>query len=116
MAGGYALIFCSPAHRAAETVAWMLRARGEQLPPHEVVPGLGGKGVEDTPQTLGDVVRELIQQVPEGGRGLAIGHTPLIEKAVLGLTGAEIAPLAESEGVLLTQDADGTISVEELRV
>ena len=32
LAGGYAVVFISPAQRAAETVAWFLRGLGEQLP------------------------------------------------------------------------------------
>ena len=43
--GGYGAIFCSPAKRAAETVAWFLRGLGQQLPHvHAVVDGLGAGG------------------------------------------------------------------------
>ena len=41
LATDYASIFVSPARRAAETVAWFLRASGQQLPGHAVVPELG---------------------------------------------------------------------------
>ncbi len=116
LAGGYAVVFVSSAERAAETAAWFLRGLGEQLPPHGVIPGLAGKGEDgEAPQELAKVVRGLLERVPEGGRGLAVGHTPLIETAVVGLTGLEIAPLGECEGVLLTEDG-GTITVEELRL
>ena len=55
--------------------------------------------------------------VDEGGRGLAISHTPLIERAVLGLTAAVIEPLAECEGVLLSKATDDdTVEVGELRL
>lgn len=117
LAGGYALVFVSPAQRAAETVAWFLRGLGEQLPPHGVVPGLAGKGTDDSPEGLGAVLRDLLGRVPDGGRGLAVGHTPLIEKAVLGLTGQAIEPLAECEGVMVSSSADGTdLSLDELRL
>lgn len=115
IAGGYAMVFVSPAKRAAETVAWFLRGLHAQLPTHAVVPGLAGDGTDGTPVQLGAVVAGLLAQVPEGGRGLAVGHTPLIEKAVLGLTGREIEPLSECEGVLLTEDG-GEIAVDELRL
>lgn len=114
--GGYDVIFVSPAQRAAETVARFLRARGERLPPHEVVPGLAGRGTDGSPQELGRVLAALVAEVPEGGRGLAVGHTPLIEKAVEGLTGRSIEPLGECEGVLLTDLGDGRIGVRELRL
>jgi phosphohistidine phosphatase SixA len=113
--GGWAVVFVSPAERAAETVALFLRALRRQLPEHAVVPGLAGRGIADTPEALGAVVRDLLEQVPESRRGLAVGHTPLIERAVLGLTGREIAPLSECEGVLLVDD-DGELRVDELRL
>jgi hypothetical protein len=61
-------------------------------------------------------VRALLEQLPDGGRGLAISHTPLVERAALGLTGNEIEPLGECEGVLVTLHDDGSVHVEELRL
>ena len=61
-------------------------------------------------------VRALLDQVPDDGLGLAISHTPFVERAALGLTGKEIAPMRECEGLLITRSDDGTISVEELRL
>jgi len=115
LSGGYDVVFVSPATRTAETAAWFLRAAGQQLPEHAVVPGLGGDGTDNSPEQLGEVLNAVMAAVPEGGRGLAVGHTPLIEKAVKGLTERAIRPLAECEGVLLTED-DGQIRVEELRL
>ncbi|MFB3737552.1 MAG: histidine phosphatase family protein [Candidatus Velamenicoccus archaeovorus] len=115
LSGPYAVVFVSPARRAAETVAWLLRGHGQQLPPHTVVPGLAAGDVDDSPKGLGRVVLELLQRVPDGARGLAVGHTPLIERAVLGLTGRRIEPLGECEGVLLTE-RDEDLAVEELRL
>ncbi|HEX9717563.1 MAG TPA: phosphoglycerate mutase family protein [Actinomycetota bacterium] len=115
LTGGYDVVFVSPAKRAAETVAWFLQASGQQLPEHAVVPGLAGNGTDGSPEQLGSVLRALLAAVPEGGRGLAVGHTPLIEKAVLRLAGREVEPLSECEGVLLTEEG-GDIRVEELRL
>jgi phosphohistidine phosphatase SixA len=117
LVGGYAVIFVSPAQRAAETVAWFLRGLGQQLPSHAVIPGLAGEGTDGSPLALAGVLAALVDAVPDGGRGLAISHTPLIERAVLGLAGREIEPLAECEGVLLTKpDEESPVSVEELRI
>ena len=129
--GGYAVLFSSPAKRAAETVAWFLRGLGQQLPGgHGVTEGLGsavedrwraaakaaGTGridavrrqdpglVDEESRRLAAGVRELLKHVPEAGRGLAVGHSPLIEAAVHGLTGQVIDPLKECEGVLLEED------------
>ncbi len=136
--GGYVAIYTSPAARAAETVAWFLRGLGQQLPQeHGVSKGLGstvedrwraaakaaGSGrvdairehdpelVEEEADRLADAVRELLASVPDNARALAVGHSPLIEAAVLGLTGTVIEPLAECEGVLVVQDG-GDVRLE----
>jgi phosphohistidine phosphatase SixA len=116
LVGGYAKVYVAPAERAAETVAWFLRALGEPLPDHSVVPGLAGKepGSPD-PAGMADTVRGLLADMPDGARALAVGHTPLIERAAEGLTGEHIQPLRECEGILVTEE-DGTLSVRELRL
>ena len=116
LAGGYAVVFVSPAQRTAETAAWFLRALGEPLPPHDVVPGLAGQepGTQD-PAGMARTVRSLLDEVPEGGRGLAIGHTPLIERAAEELAGNRIEQLAECEGILVTLDG-AELHVDELRL
>jgi phosphohistidine phosphatase SixA len=117
LAGGYAVVYVSPAERAAETAAWMLRGLGEQLPAHAVVPGLAAEDNDGSPLAMSGVVSALLDAVPEGERGLAISHTPLIERAVLGLTAAEIGPLAECEGVLLSKPSDDApVEFGELRL
>ena len=112
----YDAVFVSPAQRAAETAAWFLRGAGQQLPDHGVVPGLGGQDASGgSPEGMAAGVRALLDQIPDGGRGLAISHTPLVERAAFGLTGSEVAPMAELEGILVTRGDDGAVSVTELR-
>lgn len=103
--GGYVALFTSPANRAAETAAYFLRAMGAQLPQ---IHGVSEELASEDPERLAKGVRRILSEIPEGGRGLAVGHTPLIEQAVLALTGEEIAPLRECEGVALGQE-DGRI-------
>jgi phosphohistidine phosphatase SixA len=116
-AGGvYAVVFVSPASRAAETAAWFLRGAGQQLPDHAVIPGLAGQDTGGgSPASMAAGVRALLHRVPEGGRGLAISHTPLVERTALGLTGVETAPMRECEGLLITLDGDD-LTVEEIRL
>jgi phosphohistidine phosphatase SixA len=116
LAGGYAMVYVAPAERAAETVAWFLRGLGEQLPDHGVVPGLAGKepGSPD-PAGMADTVHGLLEGLPDGARALAVGHTPLIERAAEGLTGERIEPLGECEGILITEE-EGSLRVSELRL
>jgi broad specificity phosphatase PhoE len=140
--GGYAAVFTSPAKRAAETVAWFLRGLGQPLPDqHGVIEGLAspvedrwraaakasGTGriddiertdrdlVEQESARLGGVVRELLASLPEDSRGLAVGHSPLIEAGVFGVTGTVIEPLDECEGVLIEGDAQEARLTEEYR-
>jgi phosphohistidine phosphatase SixA len=114
----YDAVFVSPAERAAETAAWILRGAGQQLPPgHAVIPGLAGQDASGgSPEGMAAGVRALLDQVPEGGIGLAISHTPLVERAAAGLTGTEVAPMRECEGLLITRADDGAITVDELRL
>lgn len=128
--GGYSVIYTSPAKRAAETVAWFLKGLGQPLPEdHGVSEGLGSPVedrwkaaakaagssrmdrvevvdrdlVEQESRRLGEATRQLLASVPDDARGLAVGHSPLIEAAVYGLTGSLIEPLSECEGVLLEE-------------
>lgn len=103
--GGYVALFTSPAKRAAETAAFFMRALGQQLPQ---IHGVSDDFASDDPDRLARGVRQILAAIPEGGRGLAVGHTPLIETAVELLTGRHVAPLAECEGVLLEEE-DGEI-------
>ena len=111
----YDAVFVSPADRAAETAAWILRGAGQQLPDHSVIPGLAGKDATGgSAEAMAAGVRALLDQVPEGGTGLAVSHTPFVERAMVGLTGREPAPFRECEGILVTTE-DDRIDVEELR-
>lgn len=143
LSGPYAAIFTSTAKRAAETAAFFLRGLGHQLPEnHMVTDGLAsdvedrwraaakaaGTGkidevakhdeelVREESARLADAVRGLFERVPDGGKGLAVGHSPLIEAAVFGLTGTVIEPLKECEGVLLQQEADEIRLAAEYRL
>lgn len=113
----YDVVFVSPAQRTAETVAWMLRGGAGQLPPHAVIPGLAAKDNDGSPLAMAGVLSALLDAVPDGGRGLAVSHTPLIERGVLGLVARELDPLDECEGVLLTRDGDeAPVEVGEIRL
>jgi phosphohistidine phosphatase SixA len=113
----YEVVFVSPAERAGETAAWILRGAGHQLPEHAVIPGLAGKDASGgSPEGMAAGVRALLDRVPDGGNGLAISHTPFVERAMQGLTGDEPAPFAECEGIAVTLDDAGRVKVEEVRL
>lgn len=111
------VVFVSPAQRTAETVAWLLRGSGGQLPPHAVIPGLAAQDNDGSPLAMAGVLSALLDAIADGGRGLAVSHTPLIERGVLGLTARELDPLAECEGVVLSRvEEDGELEVSEIRL
>ena len=138
----FSAAFVSPAKRTAETVAWILRGSHQRLPDHAVIEGLAtgeearwrkaAKAVHTSrldavqskdpelvaaeSQRLAGVVSGLFGDVPEGTTALAVGHSPLIEAAVFGLTGAIVEPLRECEGINLTLDDAGQYRIEELRL
>jgi broad specificity phosphatase PhoE len=141
MSQTFAVVFVSPARRAAETAARFLRASGQPLPEHAVVTGLlseqedqwrrAGKAagssrldaiaaedpglVQGERERLREVVEGLFERVPEEGTALAVGHSPLIEAAVYGLTNVLIEPLSECEGVAITRSGPGEYRLRELR-
>src|SRR6266581_1947503 len=130
--GGYELAVSTGAQRATQTLACFLAALGEHVPGGVVVePGLrsqvedrwraayqkAGSGALDAlreadpelvaadSQLLGAALQRVLDRLPEGGRALAVGHSPTNEAAILGLTGQIVPPLAKGAGVLVaTQD------------
>lgn len=116
-ARGYDAVFVSPAERAAETAAWIVRGSGRQLPEHGVIPGLAGKDeTGGSAEGMAVGVRALLASVPEGAVGLAVSHTPFVERAMAGLTGRDPKPFAECEGIRVTMQDDGSLDVEEIRL
>jgi hypothetical protein len=62
--------------------------------------------VREDSAVLGAALRRVLERLTEGGRALAIGHSPTNEAAVLGLTGSVIEPMGKGAGVLVVADAD----------
>src|SRR5919109_1061303 len=133
LAGGYALLVSSGAQRATQTLACFACALREPVPGGVVVEaGLrscvedrwraayqqAGSGelpalreadpdlVREDSAVLGAALRRVLERLPEGGRALAVGHSPTNEAAVLGLTGSIIEPMAKGAGVLVIADDD----------
>jgi hypothetical protein len=69
--------------------------------------------VEKESQLLGMALRQVVNDLPDGGRALVVGHSPTHEAAVLGLAGVLVPPLGKGQGVLLTEH-QGTLTVEPL--
>jgi broad specificity phosphatase PhoE len=141
LAGGYALLVSTGAQRATQTLACFACALRETVPGGAVVEsGLrsevedrwreahqrAGSGdlaalrdadpelVKEDSAILAAALRRVLEQLPEGGTALAVGHSPTNEAAVLGLTGEIVEPLGKGAGVLVVADGDD-VRVEPLR-
>lgn len=135
LAGGYELLVSSGAQRATQTLACFACALREPVPGGALVePGLrsrvedrwreayqrAGSGdlaalrdadpelVDEDSAVLGAALRRVVEWLPDGGRALAVGHSPTNEAAVLGLTGSIVEPIAKGAGVLVIADGDQT--------
>jgi broad specificity phosphatase PhoE len=132
--GDYNLAVSTGAQRATQTLACFLAALGEHVPGGVVVePGLrsqvedrwraayqkAGNGaldalreadpglVAEDSERLAAALGRILDALPDGGRALAVGHSPTNEAAVLGLTGELVAPLAKGAGVLVLAGDEG---------
>jgi broad specificity phosphatase PhoE len=133
LAGGYDLLVSSGAQRATQTLACFACALRDPVPGGVVVEaGLrsevedrwrdaykrAGSGdlealrkadpdlVEQDSAVLAAALRRVLDRLPDGGRALAVGHSPTNEAAVLGLTGSTVEPMGKGAGVLVVADGD----------
>jgi broad specificity phosphatase PhoE len=133
LSGGYDLLVSTGAQRATQTLACFACALSEPVAGGAVVEaGLrsdvedrwraayqtAGSGelaalreadpvlVRDDSAVLADALRRVLERLPDGGRALAVGHSPTNEAAVLGLTGSIIEPMGKGAGVLIVADGD----------
>ena len=60
--------------------------------------------VEHESRLLGSALRRVVEDLPEGGRALVVGHSPTNEAAVYGLAGQTIAAMGKGDGVLLVEN------------
>jgi broad specificity phosphatase PhoE len=133
LTGPYALLVSSGAQRATQTLACFAAALTEPVQGGAIVESRLRSSVEDrwraAYQTAGsgelaalrdadpELVREdserlaaglraVLDLLPDGGRALAVGHSPTNEAAVFGLTGQIVVPIAKGAGVLVISDGE----------
>lgn len=136
---GYTHLYSSGAQRATQTLACLLAGMGRRVLTGVVVrPGLGSPReeewraaaraagdarlehllaqneslVREESQRLAEELRAILGELPEGAYALAIGHSPLAECGIYGLTGKIFPALRECEGFLVTEHKGGRLGVE----
>jgi broad specificity phosphatase PhoE len=55
---------------------------------------------------FGQALADLFELLPSGGRALVVGHSPMQEAAVLGLTDEVVEPLSKGAGIVVEQQDD----------
>ena len=137
----YEIMVSSGAQRATQTIACFLAALAETVPRGVVVDPRfrsehedrwkrayqsGGGGdiasfleadldlVKKESALLGRALNDLFTDLNPGHRALVVGHSPMQEVAVYGLTGTIVEPLAKGGGIEVTQDDEGDYTVKEL--
>jgi broad specificity phosphatase PhoE len=135
LAGGYELLVSTGAQRATQTLACFACMLRERVPRGVVIEaGLrsevedrwrdayqrAGTGdlealreadpdlVEKESVVLGTALGRVLERLADGGKALAVGHSPTNEAAVLGLTGRVIEPMGKGAGVLVVAEGDRT--------
>jgi hypothetical protein len=132
--GRYDMLGSSGAQRATQALASILAGMGERQPVGVTVDpsfrseveerwmaaarASGGGGLETFRQTdlelveseasrFGDALRRVFEALPTDGRALVVGHSPMHEVSVLGLTGVVVEPLPKGKALLVTEDGEG---------
>lgn len=133
LADHYDLLISSGAQRATQTLACFLAGAGKRFPAGvSVDTGFrsaveerwfaaaklsGGGGlegflsvdralVEEEAARFGDALRRVFESIPEGGRALIVGHSPMHEVTIYGLTRDIVPPISKGAGVVVVQDGD----------
>jgi broad specificity phosphatase PhoE len=138
--GDYDLLVSTGAQRCTQTLGCFLAGLGQTVSGGVVVePGLrsddedrwrelyqeAGSGeleafrkvdasfVEAEARRLAQALQRVLEALPDGGRALAVGHSPTNEAAVWGLSGEAVDPVDKGAGVLIVAD-DGAFRVEAI--
>lgn len=139
--GDYDLLVSSGAQRATQTLACLLAGLGRAVPGGVVVDDRFRSSVEDRWSAAykragaGDIesfrrvdtdlvegesvllstaLEDIFGRLPDGGRALIVGHSPMHEAAIYGLTGEMVDPIKKGAGMLVLMDSQGGYRVEHL--
>jgi broad specificity phosphatase PhoE len=138
LAGGYRFAISSGAQRATQTIACFLDGLGESVPDGVRSDDRFRSEIEDRwraayqragagdidsfgaadpelvtieSRRFGNALKSVFDELRDGEAALIVGHSPMQEAAVYGLTGQIVEPLGKGEGVIVLEE-DGSYRVE----
>jgi broad specificity phosphatase PhoE len=127
----YDVLISSGAQRATQSLACFLAGLGKRIPCGVSVDDAfrsqleerwfaaagqaGGGGlkafekvdeelVRSEAERFGQALRRVFDTLPDGGRALIVGHSPMHEVAVYGLTGEIVPPISKGAGVTIVRE------------
>lgn len=127
----YDLLISSGAQRATQTLACLVAGAGKRFPAGVTVDEAfrstieerwfkaarqaGGGGldrflnadralVDEEAARFGAALRRVVDSLPDGGRALIVGHSPMHEVTVYGVTGEIVPPISKGAAVLLVEE------------
>jgi broad specificity phosphatase PhoE len=96
-----------PSLRSYVEDRWRASAKAAGSSELEAIRRVDNDLVEQECVVLGRALGRVFDLLPEGGRGLVVGHSPTNEAAVCGLTGIIPEPLGKGEGLAIVREPDG---------
>jgi broad specificity phosphatase PhoE len=139
--GSYDLLVSSGAQRATQTLACFLAGMGQRVDSGvrvddrfrssmeerwfaayksagagdiESFRSVDAELVENEARILSEALRDIFDELSNEGRALIVGHSPMQEAAVYGLTGEVVDPIKKGAGVLVVTQDDESYRVEPL--
>jgi broad specificity phosphatase PhoE len=134
LSGTYEIVISSGAQRATQTAACFLAGLSQLVPRGVIVDQRFRSEVEDRwfkagsrangnrledfkaadPELVdleagrfGSALKDALDALPDDARALIVGHSPMHEVAIYGLTGEMTAPISKGAGALVIADEDG---------
>jgi len=98
------------AFRSADEDRWLAAAKQSRGGGLERFLEVDRSLVDEEADRFGSALRRVFDALPDGGRALIVGHSPMHEVAIYGVTGTIVPPISKGAGVLLVQE-DGDVRV-----
>jgi broad specificity phosphatase PhoE len=100
-------VVVDPGFRSTREEEWFAVARHARSGSLEAFRAAAPDLVAEEAHLLGEALRRTFAALPPDGRALVVGHSPMHECAILGLTGVVVDPIAKGGAVLVIETEAG---------